>query len=252
MKYVLLIYSDEGCMTEPERQSCMIESLRVCDDLKAKGQFLDAAPLQPVATASTVRVRDGRMLVTDGPFAETVEQLGGFYVLDLPDLDAAISVASRLPPVVKGTVEIRPLSPLDDTPPPKSHTIADGVVPHLMLCYHSESSPVLANPDTLRDAKADAAARCRELAAAGEFFSASPLHPVATATCVRVRDGKRFITDGPFAETHEVLGGYYLIRVADRDAALAIAAQQPGARIGSIEVRQLFDLSSVRDSISNS
>jgi hypothetical protein len=251
MKYMLLIYSPEGCMTDAERQSCMIESLRICDELKSRGQFLDAAPLQPVATASTVRVRSGQMLVTDGPFAETVEQLGGFYVLDLPDLDAAIAVASRLPPVVKGTVEIRPLNPLDATPSPRTHAVEGGVAPHLLLCYHNESSPVLTNPDTLRDAKLEAAARCRELAEAGEFFSASPLHPAATATSVRVRNGKRMITDGPFAETHEVLGGYYMIRVADRAAALAIAAQQPGARIGSIEVRQLFDLSAVRDFVPN-
>src|SRR6187401_2763822 len=102
MKYMLLIYSGEGCMTDAERTACMAESLRVCDDLQGRGQFLDASPLHPVATAATVRVRGGQVLVTDGPFAETTEQLGGFYLLELSDLDEAIAVARKLPPVTKG------------------------------------------------------------------------------------------------------------------------------------------------------
>src|SRR4051812_27117625 len=205
MKYMLLIYSGEGCMTDAERTACMVDSVRVCDELKARGQFIDAAPLQPVATAHTVRVRNGRPLVTAGPFAETVEQLGGFFMLDLPDLDAAIAVASRLPPVTKGTVEIRPVLTLDGTPPPRPHECEGGEPPYLLLCYHDEAAPELADPAALRGAMAEAAARCRELDEAGVFFSAAPLHPAATATSVRVRDGKRLLTDGPFAETTEVL-----------------------------------------------
>lgn len=251
MKYMLLIYSADGCMTDAERTACMVESLRICEELKARGHFLDAAPLQPVATATTVRVRNDRVLVTDGPFAETVEQLGGFYALDLLDLDAAIAVASRLPPATKGTVEIRPMFELDGVPLPQPHTVEPGTTPYLLLCYHDEASPMIADPVLLQAAKAEAAARCRELAEANEFFSASPLHPAATATSVRVRDGKRIITDGPFAETTEVLGGYYLLRVADRAAAHAIAARQPGARIGAVEVRPLFDLSAVRPPAAN-
>src|SRR5687768_12398554 len=117
MRYMLLIYGAEDRWTDAERTACMVESLGLCDELKARGQFLDASPLQSVTTAVTVRVRGGQTLVTEGPFAETTEQLGGYYVLDLPDLDAAIAVATRLPPVTKGTVEIRPLNPLDGLPP---------------------------------------------------------------------------------------------------------------------------------------
>jgi hypothetical protein len=94
---------------------------------------------------------------------------------------------------------------------------------------------------------AEAAALCRRLDDAGAFLSASPLHPAATATCVRVRDGRRVITDGPFAETHEVLGGYYLVLAGSRDEAVRIAARHPGARAGSVEVRPVFDLSGLRD-----
>ena len=87
-----------------------------------------------MTTAVTVRVRGGETLVTDGPFAETTEQLGGYYVLDLPDLDAAIAVATRLPPVTKGTVEIRPLFALDGLPPGRPVEAAGaGAAPYLLL-----------------------------------------------------------------------------------------------------------------------
>ncbi|HTQ08871.1 MAG TPA: YciI family protein [Fimbriimonadaceae bacterium] len=81
-----------------------------------------------------------------------------------------------------------------------------------------------------------------EIQAAGKYLDASPLHPAATATSVRVRDGKRLITDGPFAETHEQLGGYYLIDATDLDDAIEIAARIPGARWGTVEVRPIIEL----------
>jgi hypothetical protein len=248
MKYMLLIYSAEDCWTEVERTACMVESLRVCDELKARGQFFDASPLHPVATAATVRVRDGQTLVTDGPFAETTEQLGGYFVLDLPDLDAAIAVAARLPPAKKGTVEIRPVFALDGLPPARPVEAAGaGATPYLLLCHDDEAAWRAAGPEALRSAMTEAVGICRELNGAGAYLSASPLHPAATATCVRVRDGKRAVTDGPFAETHEVLGGYYLILAESRDAALRVAARHPGARVGSVEVRPVFDLSPLRN-----
>jgi hypothetical protein len=244
---MLLVYSTEGCMTDAERTACMVESLGVCDELKARGQYLDASPLQPVATAVTVRVRGGETLVTDGPFAETTEQLGGYYVLDLPDLDAAIAVAARLPPASKGTIEIRPLNPLDGLPPAgPAEAAGAGATLHMLLVYHDEAVWQAAGEEALRAAKAEAVARCRELYDAGKYLSASPLHPAATATTVRVRDGKRIVTDGPFAETNEVLGGYYLILAESQDEAVRVAARQPGARVGSVEVRPVFDLSGLR------
>ncbi|MFO0820691.1 MAG: YciI family protein [Pirellulales bacterium] len=109
MRYLLLMYGDEKCWTEEERTACMLESLAICDELAAQGKFIAAAPLHSVTTATSLRVRDGKRLVTDGPFAETTEQLGGYYVLEVADLDEAIAIASRLPPARKGTVEIRPI-----------------------------------------------------------------------------------------------------------------------------------------------
>ena len=109
MKYLLLIYMGENAMSEAEREQCYKDSTQLCHDLSAKGQYLGASPLQPVSTATSVRVREGKRLVTDGPFAETREQLGGYFLVDAEDLDAAIGIAARIPAVKKGTVEIRPV-----------------------------------------------------------------------------------------------------------------------------------------------
>ena len=124
MKYLLLIYMQEDAMTPAEREQCYKESTQVAHDLQAAGQFITASPLQSVTTATSVRVRENRRMVTDGPFAETREALGGFYMIDVPDLDAAIAVASRLPPAKKGTVEIRPIVELPNLPTPNSAELA--------------------------------------------------------------------------------------------------------------------------------
>jgi len=109
MKYVLLIYLEENALSETEREHCYVESAQVAQQLHSQGQYLATAPLHPVATATSVRVRDGKPLVTDGPFAETREQLGGFFLIDAQDLDEAIAIASRIPGARVGTVEIRPV-----------------------------------------------------------------------------------------------------------------------------------------------
>jgi hypothetical protein len=108
MKYMLLIYADEHAWTETERQQCYGESTQLAHALKANGQFVSTSPLQPVSTATSVQVRNGKRLVTDGPFAETREQLGGYFMVEAKNLDDAIDIAGRIPAARKGTVEIRP------------------------------------------------------------------------------------------------------------------------------------------------
>ena len=109
MKYMLLIYTNENAWTDAEREHCYAESTELTHDLNARGQYLGANPLQSVATATSVRVREGKRLVTDGPFAETREQLGGYFLIDAKDLDQAIGIAARIPGARWGTVEIRPV-----------------------------------------------------------------------------------------------------------------------------------------------
>lgn len=119
MKYMLLIYGAESAWTEQEREACMEESTELCHQLASDGQFLAASPLHSVDTATSVRIREGKRLITDGPFAETHEQLGGYYIIDVVNLDEAINVASRIPGAKKGSVEIRPVWELDNLPASK-------------------------------------------------------------------------------------------------------------------------------------
>jgi hypothetical protein len=116
MKYMLLIYAGENAISDSEREHCYQESSQLCHDLSTKGKFVSASPLQPVATATTVRMREGKKLVTDGPFAETREQLGGYFMVNAKDLDDAIAIASRIPAARWGTVEIRPIVELPNLP----------------------------------------------------------------------------------------------------------------------------------------
>jgi hypothetical protein len=116
MKYMLLIYANEQAWTEPEREQCYGESTQLAHALKVNGHYLAASPLQPVSTATSVRVRDGKRLVTDGPFAETREQLGGYFMVDAKNLDEAIDIAGRIPGARKGTVEIRPVVEIPNLP----------------------------------------------------------------------------------------------------------------------------------------
>src|SRR5215212_3226804 len=103
MKYMLLIYGEESALSETEREQCYHESAQLAHQLHAAGQFLATAPLQLTAAATSVRVREGQRYVTDGPFAETREQLGGYFLIDAADLDQAIAIAERIPGARRGT-----------------------------------------------------------------------------------------------------------------------------------------------------
>ena len=116
MKYMLLVYGAEEALDEAEREKCYGESAQLARELDASGRYLGASPLHSSSTATSVRVRDGKRLVTDGPFAETREQLGGFYLIDAPDLDEAIDIAARIPGVRWGTIEIRPVMEIPGLP----------------------------------------------------------------------------------------------------------------------------------------
>ena len=116
MKYMLLVYLEEKALTETEREHCYVESAQLARDLSDHGKFVSAGPLHPVAMATSVRVRNGKRLVTDGPFAETREQLGGYYLIDANDLDEAMSIAERVPVATVGTIEIRPVLDIKGLP----------------------------------------------------------------------------------------------------------------------------------------
>lgn len=113
MKYMLLIYQDEqswSSLTEAERQQIYGEYGALVGQLQASGHFVDGSELQPITTATSLRVRDGKELITDGPFAETHEQLGGYFLVEAENLDEATKIAARIPSAKTGTIEIRPLA----------------------------------------------------------------------------------------------------------------------------------------------
>jgi hypothetical protein len=116
MKYMLLVYLSEDALSETERSQCYAKSAELAREIHSSGQYLDASPLHPVSMATSIRIRDGQRVITDGPFAETREQLGGYYLIDARDLDQAIGIAERIPGAHFGTVEIRPVMEITGLP----------------------------------------------------------------------------------------------------------------------------------------
>lgn len=111
MKYLCLVYLDEKRLDELPDEDCVAYDASI----RASGQCLASEALESVQTATTVRVRDGKVAITDGPFAETKEQLAGFYMIDARDLNEAIQIASKIPPARVGSIEVRPIRPIRDT-----------------------------------------------------------------------------------------------------------------------------------------
>jgi hypothetical protein len=110
MKYMLMMYFEEnGALTQEQREHCYVESTAFANKLHEAGKFLGAAPLQPTSTATSLRLEDGKRLVTDGPFAETREQLGGYYMIEAKNLDEATAIAAKIPGARYGSVEVRPI-----------------------------------------------------------------------------------------------------------------------------------------------
>jgi hypothetical protein len=119
MKYMLLCYDDEKHWADAGvegMEKAMQQALGIVEDLQSKGRFIDCAPLEPAWEAASVRVRDGKPIVTSGPFAETREVLGGYYIIDVPSLDEAIEIAARHPGAPHGAVEIRPILEIPGLP----------------------------------------------------------------------------------------------------------------------------------------
>lgn len=240
MRYLMFVCSDGE--TAPEQSATMRDAVpnwvEQTHDVRLGGHAL-ADP----ATAATVRVRDGETLVTDGPFVETKEQVGGFDVIDCADLDEAIEVSAKHPVSWFHMIEVRPFEaawgstdphepwadpvPLDRPVPPGHRRYA------LLICddgtpkTDAEEASVGAGCDAWRQARLDSG---------GQLFG-HPLLTADTATTVRVRDGNTLLTDGPFVESKEFIGGISVVDCASRADAIEIAAAHPMALSHMVEVR---------------
>lgn len=188
--------------------------------------------LAEAGSATTVRVRDGRTLVTDGPFAEYKELVGGFDVLDVPDLEQAVALAAEHPAARFGAIEVREVWPFDGAEP-DGHVLApdEAGAGHYLLLMGSlpDGTP---QPDEPPTAWAE---RMR-----GTDLGGHRLRPPAEARTVRVRDGRTVVARGPYAEVAEQVAGVALIAAPDLDAAIDVAAQHPAATAGAVEIRPLW------------
>lgn len=116
MQYMLLIYLDENALSETQREQCYNDSAGFARQLHTKRQYVSAAPLYPTSSAKSVRVKNGKTMVTDGPFAETHEQLGGFFLIEAASIDEATKIAGQIPAGRWGTVEVRPVLEVEGLP----------------------------------------------------------------------------------------------------------------------------------------
>jgi hypothetical protein len=203
------------------------------DETVSRGVNLHGSRLCPISDATTVKVRRGELVVTDGPFAETKEQVAGYDLLECSDLEEAVEWASRHPTAQIGAIEVRPL--YGDEPPQGLPEPAPGRRRYLML--------VCTDPDVERDEPGPITPVepwVEEMGGRGVRRFGSRLDEPVRARTVRVRDGEALVTDGPFAETKEQIAGFDILDCADLDEAIEVAGKHPMARHGLLEVRPFW------------
>ncbi len=247
MDYVLLIYQAEerahDSLPPAERHETLLAYGRYTREVAATGKLGDCAPLESVRTATSVRVRDGKRVVTDGPFAETREQLGGYYVVSADSEEEALSLAERIPGARTGSIEVRPAASIGASPTTSATPRTREKKEYVLLIYEPDAYWTGLEPTKRQALVTRYLELTRSMREDGSYVEGSPLESTKRAKTVRVSGGKRIVTDGPFAETREQLAGYYRVRADHLDQALDYAARIPAAESGTIEVRPLFDFS---------
>jgi hypothetical protein len=238
MKYMVFIICSDGLPAPEDLAVVQRECPGWIEEMEGRGVRLLGRELELPETAATVRVRDGETLVTDGPFAETKEFVAGFDVLECADLDEAIEVAAKHPASWFDTIEIRPfVDGLELGETAQAFARGDdsaGSAYCLMMCLDG----IPASPEEEAAVVHEGMTWGQDLTARRLQVLGHPLQHKDTATTVRVRDGETLISDGPFIETREFIGGIDVINCAGREQAIEIAAAHPLARHHMIEVRQ--------------
>lgn len=234
MKFLQLIVI-ENETSEAQNRVMDTEVFPWVQDTIARRINITGKPLAPPSSARTVRVRDGETLVSDGPFADTKEFIGGFDLLECADLDEAIAVASKHPVAWFNAIELRPIPDDNALPHHIDHTQLRQM---LMICIDGIPEAPAVEEQIARDCQAWR----EEIEGSGVFVGGEPLAPASAARTVRVRDGETLVSDGPFAETREFLGGFDLLSCDTLEEAVGWAARHPIARFHQIEVRDFVDL----------
>lgn len=233
MRYLLFI------CTDPEAEPYRPELDNIEDwvnENDSRGFRVDGERLRPAEEATTLRLRRGSLLVSDGPFAEAKEWIAGFDILECPDLDTAITTASRHPMARFGRIEIRPYQASLPEVPSLAGPIPSqnrGKLFFQFLCTDPEAEAYQPEQDTIR-------AWVDEMAGRGILIQGQLLRPVEDATTVRLRQGKLLVTDGPFAETKEWVNGFGILACRDLAEAVEVSSRHPAARFGRIELRSFW------------
>ena len=252
MKFLCAVYFEpkvlEG-MSPNEGAEVTRASVQYNEELRKAGSFIAASALDWPKSAKTVRSRNGKIAMTDGPFAETKEVLGGFIFIEARDMEEAVRIASGIPMARYGSIEVRPeMSFGEDSGEPKLsdssylRTAATNRLKYLCAVYLEPETLQRLSAKEREELDRDSLAYDQELMKKGHFLAAAALQSVKTAKTVRSRGGRIAMTDGPFAETKEVLGGFIFIEARDMDEALRIASGIPMAKYGSIEVRSEMNI----------
>lgn len=236
MRFLLLIASDESTDIPPgtpEWDAQMTAFRTFSDECRRRGALVAADPLAPVETATTLRRSNGELVAIDGPYAETREQLGGYYLLECSGEAEALELAAMIPTAARGAIEVRRCG---------GHEPREGIHEgqrYIVLIYGAEDDYLPPTDPRLAKSFASHQSLTARTIETGEFVSGDGLQPPSLAKTVRVRNGTCLVTDGPFAETREQLGGFYIFRCDDLDRALVLARQVPLA-FGCLEIRPIM------------
>ena len=227
MEFMLLFTERSGAPRGGAER--MAEMTKFAGQLIRQGKLRRGAPLAGESEAVWVRVREGKALVSDGPFAESKEVLGGFWIVDVASRAEAIEIARRAPHARHGSVEVHELNGRYTFTQPEKGT-------PFLLAFRME--PGLTDPDGSK--MREMMAYGEELVSAGKHLETAPLKSDAVPARIQSRGGEILVTDGPFAEAKEAVGGYSLVYAADRAEAVEIAKRFPHARWGPVEVREIL------------
>jgi hypothetical protein len=248
MRYMLVIAGDESRYadrSDDERVAALQRWSDYSRELADAGAYVSGEGLQTSANATTLRKQGGERILTDGPFIETKEQVGGFYVIECKDVDDAIDWAAKMPSAEGGICEVRPVMDYAAVGSEVPEWRADArAKKYVVLLWGDESEWESWGPEELQEQMTRWEDYDRDAKAAGVLLGGEGLEPTKAAKTLRVRNGERFVTDGPFAETKEQLGGFYLLDCKDLDEAIDWAARVPVPDDEPIEIRPVMDYGS--------
>ncbi len=233
MRYMLIHTADPDLAAEWDENENWASFSSWVEETISSGVNLQGSRLRPTADATTIKIRDGELILTDGPYAETREQVAGYDVLECASLDEAVRWAGRHPHSWLGSIEVRALP--DSAPAVPLPEPGEGKIQYMMLVC---TDPAVDPREFACIEPVDP--WVAELDGRGVRLYGSELEPPSSARTVRVRDKHVIVTDGPFAETKEQIAGFDVLECADLDEAIEVASRHPMARLGILEVRPFW------------